>query len=1228
MYQMSTLWSSYEKSYALSSAAFSSRRQELKWSTPMISKAISLMYLAGISRWHLNAYQDERGTHESELVPLMEAITKDRMDSLASTVVDPTREVSNGEQEVPTGALTDYQVSQLTTSKVHKLTMDQLSSLTIEQMESMDFSVLTAVTKAIVHPGLSKTHDLTPETLQAIESAVDDATSQRIIENNLKEDAKTRQDKEKDKDKDKGKKKKKKEKEAIYFGDQLSEDDIKSLTPLLVKTLTFEQLKSIPLSQLVALRPKLVQAVANAIEQKGLATIEEMDMDDVIDIVDEMNREIQESEAYKEDAKAKEKTHTKSTKEDRFGEPETTTEPFKFMTPKFFVSTMNAHEYLKYCTIIRDLKSNGMNLSMELAYLIEVVCLDRNSHFEFFDHMSQPERNDDWKKVAKSPVVILDYMWRRSLNHPLYVAVPISAADPTLNYFEYNAGRMRSEVPPFTSVSQDDVMGELGKWIGSLFNDDAPGYLGTYLFQKKFVDQLSAVYLRVRASTFMATYPSGFGGTSGYFFCDHVSPLLRFLPYGPEIILQNTHDSDPSLLTIMPEDRKEVLKARKFPFYPEMYLGMPQQSSIDYVQNTAISHEDFVEIPGNQQFLTSNLSKLKSLWEGSEWLQFIYNICNHDLLTVYIFRTLCQRCIMAPSEGLNYQTGHWIHGVPGSGKTSWAVIISELVGFDLVSDMGLDVDIFSSSAIVGKNLLVLSDVVKISNKIYLALKPMLGRDPTKVNVKHCSRIITVRLYCQFLIIGNKKPSECGPLMQDIAIIDKIIMAFLGKVLPSKYLGGDTTPWIRSHVPSMWPWAVLSNRMWLQEQIRARKINNTRLKLGIIDRTLYQEYIEERLMYSEIEANDVRPNIRTTLSQNPNLKAPNSTDQTSPEWVEYLELVKNIKREQKAINLASKREQCPAHVSKSMLKDDFILWVQSSNSEDTLYRSGGDTSDERYKAEVANLLALKVTSIYRVTNFNKKKEGVHGFEGFCLIPADGIIPPAYRPFVQPRESLSSETLESDLRFVLSGAYPFTTAGYTQTDVGAMQHAILEDFGESDSYQRACRGQLNLYESVNAKPKILVELPRLKTEGDLNWRGGDDDFGVNDVENPYEEYHDILSDYDDDDDDEGNQVSTSTPAKSEVLNTTTLDPWDPRIAFLAEDQEIKESNKLKKKMTKYQITQEEKMALWKANPYSPWRQKSIYFPDIYPSLVLPQTKLERENDFQSRVQTFLNATLDKI
>lgn len=738
----------------------------------------------------------------------------------------------------------------------------------------------------------------------------------------------------------------------------------------------------------------------------------------------------------------------------------------KYSQPSFFV--MNEKETTRYVRIMRYLKRNLNRVTMETAFITEMICRDCNKDFKMLPGKSAKE---NWKNLCADPVVLMEYLWKQSANHPMYIARRTSEADRSLNYFKYNAGAKRSELPPFSKVRCDQVAIAVSIWLTALFNGRPPGNLGTIGFQEKVVEQLSKKFLTNHASEFTVVYPSGISARNGYYFCDHVSPLLRFVPYGPETISTSVLESVPYIHTVMPGDHQAILDAESVETYPDIsldYITPEYEGLAKKVKASSCSFKEFVEKPNGQKYLDEVFILIHDYWESAEFLGWVYNLCGRNRLTVMLFRTLCQRTIMAPSEGTNYQSAHWVYGPPGTGKSTWGLLLSLLVGLDRMTEMGIDSNNFSNSAIVEKSLLILSDIVEISNKLYKILKPMLGRDPSKVEVKYEKNVITVTHFCQVLFIGNRKPSECGTLGNDPAVQDKTIPIFLNNVIKSNKMKGDLSSTMTGMVTDIFPWAILCNRGWLNEQIRARKINNTRYDMGLVPSTIFENFIEERLVYSVNPATDVIPNARSAASATKAFKPNNSPEQDALEYEKWKDKVGEMKSEKRALKMTNKI--CTAFAPKNAMRDDFEIWVKATGADDQLARVGGSLSkSDPFMADFPNLISSIISIKYGIKNYDKKFEGQNGFEGIHLIsemvkkPKDGKpakVHEEFKRFDQPLRPEVEETLQVPYLDALAGVYPFMRKDdyMTQHMPNSSQLDMIKEDNAAEEFEAAKKGIL--------------------------------------------------------------------------------------------------------------------------------------------------------------------------
>lgn len=113
--------------------------------------------------------------------------------------------------------------------------------------------------------------------------------------------------------------------------------------------------------------------------------------------------------------------------------------------------------------------------------------------------------------------------------------------------------------------------------------------------------------------------------------------------------------------------------------------------------------------------------------------KLLLNFVNGDNVRLELLRGLIRRAI-EPAPQL--QTGFWIYGPPGTGKSSfvnWLLSIVLNLGTEMVSKSGT---LFTNARLIGKTLIVVSDLEGLSKELLRLFKTVTGRDPIPYDWKH------------------------------------------------------------------------------------------------------------------------------------------------------------------------------------------------------------------------------------------------------------------------------------------------------------------------------------------------------------------------------------------------------------------------------------------------------------------------------------------------------------
>lgn len=243
---------------------------------------------------------------------------------------------------------------------------------------------------------------------------------------------------------------------------------------------------------------------------------------------------------------------------------------------------------------------------------------------------------------------------------------------------------------------------------------------------------------------------------------------------------------------LIPKIFGETVFAKKLLDYIVLQKAISNSKFIqDYVQSGVPFNNNFALVKsgvdkilpldyGPEVFVETSLIKYNYVapkFEGSTIMvsestkDFLEVVCEGDIYKYCVIRGFFRNIITAKEDGVNWQSALWVWGPGGTGKSLLVELAKAMVGSNYVTEFSRHQNQFTSSQLVGTKLLVVSDLEFLNNN--QLLKRLLGRDTFET--KHVAGIESFTPYCQVIFASNQPPTALRKLLEDQAILDKLII---------------------------------------------------------------------------------------------------------------------------------------------------------------------------------------------------------------------------------------------------------------------------------------------------------------------------------------------------------------------------------------------------------------------------------------------------------------------
>jgi hypothetical protein len=472
----------------------------------------------------------------------------------------------------------------------------------------------------------------------------------------------------------------------------------------------------------------------------------------------------------------------------------------------------------------------------DMNYIIETLVRKR------FSAISLPLED-----FASSVPSFLAHLWQKSEDHPWFIvtlAQNVSLEEEIANpsekknneFYKYNENVLKTSCPPFTQLTQQEVLFMISNWLTSLFEPkNVPGTLSQSSVINNIFAQLEIELLKMDIKVIKEP---GLAFTHGYFYVNHTSNLLRLIPHSHLNLVTQVYAGEIPIELIDPIDRDLYRLVTSQPIYPSISTG----ARLDRIYNHFKNRSGKI----TQEISQSAIEKLLTTI-NINFLTFIANLCETDPFKIFVFRSLSQRVLMAPVEGHQYNQGFWLYGVSGTAKNSWINCLTTLANGKVaeITDVAKQ---FPS--LTNKNLCSILDLDDVTPMMVNWFKTTLGRDRVQMGAKFENASHSVP-YCQVVITSNKNPWEISTIKNNKEFLVKLVMLEFTQQIPRQFMLPSLGPVLNKHMVPYFLWSLFMPREWLEQQIRGSRFQNYLLAQKRITLNLLQRYIIDRYFIPDL-----------------------------------------------------------------------------------------------------------------------------------------------------------------------------------------------------------------------------------------------------------------------------------------------------------------------------------------------------------------------------------------
>lgn len=382
-------------------------------------------------------------------------------------------------------------------------------------------------------------------------------------------------------------------------------------------------------------------------------------------------------------------------------------------------------------------------------------------------------------------------------------------------FYRYTGG-----IPTYVPITESEMYNLVYLWLSNLFNSLIPSEVSTKTFVSKLLDQLIIQHI-ISIQVFNSVHrKTGVPFENGFLNVEVGQPQMDLLPYSEDLFV----------------DQNQI----HYPYLAPLFEG----DSIVLSQST----RNLIKV------LTGNRPD-----------------------TVAIFRVLLRRALTSSMEGRNFQTGIYISGPPGTGKSFVTEIIKELVPRHQIQELNKTHNQFSNGQFEDCRILLVSDLKVLTENSVEILKRMLGRDGMNRERKFIDGVGYIEPYLTIIFVSNIDLNYFWPLKRDQAIVEKLLCWRFteDEVIPPHLQVANARAMVGKYLAELINWAMHIPLKVLQGQVRASTYIDYQDQFINKEATL-QVYLADHYWYGPdewISINDFKSDLErfVELSGNDSLK---------------------------------------------------------------------------------------------------------------------------------------------------------------------------------------------------------------------------------------------------------------------------------------------------------------------------------------------------------------------
>lgn len=366
------------------------------------------------------------------------------------------------------------------------------------------------------------------------------------------------------------------------------------------------------------------------------------------------------------------------------------------------------------------------------------------------------------KNFTRSKEGILTEAWQRTKSPSSTDMINVSDNLNETKRYVYTGG-----VPTYKQIEETEALNIIKRWLDK-FYEETPSVVCNVSFMKQLLNYITTnKYISKRE--FEENIPVGEPFKNKYVKLTYKSPKVEEIEYGPNIIV----------------DREPFEAEYREPVFKENMIVLSKAT-----------------------------------------MNFLEVICGSSVYNLTVLRAFIRNVITARYEGRNWQSAVYLYGAAGTAKSVWADLIKKLVHPGAVQEFNRHQNQFSVGQLANCEVLIVSDLTRITEKQVEVLKRVLGRDTLTHERKFESEFGVIAPYCQILIISNHPPQNFYLFSEDQAIMDKLIKVYLGpknQVDPDLQIG-NMSQHLDRYMSDILNWVLHPTQKMLQPFIRAVVLN--------------------------------------------------------------------------------------------------------------------------------------------------------------------------------------------------------------------------------------------------------------------------------------------------------------------------------------------------------------------------------------------------------------------